>query len=292
MSGAGQEPAQRGVEHQSGEQDQTGVAVGLEHRKAVVGVGDIKANDLPGEMGGEGGEAEREDQARAGEKTRKPDEDDGETIKQRQHRLGALAEQQRGGFDADQRIVFAILVGVDGVVADHPGDRAGIEQKRRHIEPAESAGPAHQRAPGKRQPEHDLRPIGDALHERIDHDDGERGDAERDGEAVERDQYGKADKRLQDEEQSRLRDAHLAGRDRPRAGALDGAVEIAIDDVVPGAAGAAHGKGADEKQNEMQDVRRPRVGRDRGERRRPPARQQQQPRADRPVEAGEPQIGS
>ena len=101
-------------------------------------------------------------------------------------------------------------MGVDGVVADHPGDRAGIEQKRRRIEAAEGAGPAHQRAPGKRQAEHDLRPIGDALHERIDHHDGERSDAERDGEAIERDQYGKADKRLQDEEQSRLRHADLA----------------------------------------------------------------------------------
>ena len=47
--------AQRGVQHQAGEQDQTRVAVGLEHREAIVGIADIQAGDLPGEMGGEGG---------------------------------------------------------------------------------------------------------------------------------------------------------------------------------------------------------------------------------------------
>ena len=78
------------------------------------------------------------------------------------------------------------------------------------------------------------------------------------------------------------------GRERVRSTA---AVEIAVDDVVPGAAGAAHGEGADEEQHEMRKARRPRVRRDRGERRRPPARHQQQPRADRPVEARQPQIG-
>ena len=99
-------------------------------------------------------------------------------VEHRQHRLGALAEQQRGRLDADQRVVLAILMRVDRVVADHPGDRAGVEHERRPIEPAEHRRPAHQRAPGEREAEHDLRPIGDPLHERIDRDDGERGDAE------------------------------------------------------------------------------------------------------------------
>src|SRR5258708_37615542 len=47
--------AQRGVQHQGGEQDQAGVAVGLEHLEAIVRVGGVEADDLPGEVGGEGG---------------------------------------------------------------------------------------------------------------------------------------------------------------------------------------------------------------------------------------------
>src|ERR1700685_576033 len=53
--------AQRGVQHQGGEQDQTGVAVGLEYREAVVRIADIQARDLPDEVGGEGGQPQRED---------------------------------------------------------------------------------------------------------------------------------------------------------------------------------------------------------------------------------------
>ena len=54
--------------------------------------------------------------------------------------------------------------------------------------------------------------------------------------------------RLHHQERRRLGDAHLAGRDRPRARALDPRVDVAVDDVVPGAAGAAHREGADEEQ--------------------------------------------
>ena len=77
------------------------------------------------------------------------------------------------------------------------------------------------------------------------------------------------------------------GRERVRSTLR---VEIAIDDVVPGAAGAAHGEGADEKQSEVREARSGDAGGDRGKRRRPPARQQQQPGADRAVEAREPQV--
>ena len=41
------------------------------------------------------------------------DQNDGEAEKQREHRLGARFEQERGRFDADQRIIVAILVGID-----------------------------------------------------------------------------------------------------------------------------------------------------------------------------------
>ena len=42
------------VEQQSGKQDQTGIAIGFEQREAQIGIGDIEADDLPGEVRGEG----------------------------------------------------------------------------------------------------------------------------------------------------------------------------------------------------------------------------------------------
>ena len=173
-------------------------------------------------------------------------------------------------------------MGVDGVVADDPGDRAGIEHVGGPIEPAKGCRPSHQRAPGERQPEKNLRPIGDPLHERIDRDHRKRGDAGRDRERIELHQHGKPDQRLHAQESRGGGHAYLPGRDRPRARALDQSVEVAIDDIVPGAAGPAHGKGADEEQHGV-----PGVDRFAGM---PPARQQQQPGPDRPVEAGKPQI--
>ena len=95
-----------------------------------------------------------------------------------------------------------------------------------------------------------------------------------------------------DEEDRGPKDADLPGRDWPRARALDAAVEIAIDDVVPRAAGAAHGEGADEEQGEVREARRRAMRGDRSKRRRPPARQQQQPGADRAVKARKAQIGT
>ena len=59
--------------------------------------------------------------------------------------------------------------------------------------------------------EHDLRPIGDALHEGVDGNDDQRRDPGRDGEAVELQQHKEPDQRLGHKERRRLGDAHLAG---------------------------------------------------------------------------------
>ena len=53
-----------------------------------------------------------------------------------------------------------------------------------------------------------------------------------------------------DQERQRLRHAHLPCRDRPRPRPLDPGIEIAVGDVVPGAARAAHHEGADEEQHD------------------------------------------
>src|SRR5262249_37253429 len=139
----------------------------------------------------------------------------------------------------------------------------------------------------ERKAEHDLGPVGDPLHERIDRYDRERRDSGRDRKAVELYEDDEAEERLRHQEYGGLSDAHLAGRDRPRAGALDLAVEIAVDDVVPGAAGAAQRERADEDQDEVGGARAALVSGNRRQARRPPARNKQEPGADRPVEPGE-----
>ena len=154
--------------------------------------------------------------------------------------MGAGAEQKCGRFDADQRVVLGVLMRIDGVVTDHPGDRSGVERKRRRIDLAERHRKTHQRAPRERQPQDDLRPPGNAFHERIDRDDNQRGDAGRHREAVELQQYRQSDQRLNDEKESRLRHTHLPRRDWSRPRPLNQRIKIAIGYVVPGATGAAH----------------------------------------------------
>ena len=221
-------------------------------------------------------ESEREDEARSCGEPRQCDQRHRERVEQREHGLGALAEQQRRRLDADQRVVVAILMGVDGVIADHPGNRAAVEQDGGKIEPPERRRPSHQRAPGEGKTEHDLRPIGDPFHERIDRDHEERRQADIDREAIELQQNRQPEQRLQHQKGGGGGDGDLSGRNRPRARALDPRVEIAVDDVVPGATGPAHGEGADEEQEDVPEIDVG-AGLDRGEPHRPPARHQQQP---------------
>ena len=200
------------------------------------------------------------------------------------------AEIARRRLDADDLVVLDVLKRVDGVVADNPGDRARIEEERRRRQRAVDRGPAHQGAPGKAQPEHDLRQPDDALHERIEEHDQDRGEARGDREQVELQQHREADQALDRDEGERSEDAHLAGGQGPVPGPLDAAVEIAVDEVVIGRAGAAHGDGADEEEREMPEIRR-RPGGERAKGRGPPARQEQKPPPDRPLDPREAQIG-
>jgi hypothetical protein len=41
----------------------------------------------------------------------------------------------------------SILMGIDGVVVDHPRNRSGVEQQRRKFQRRAGRGPAHERAP-------------------------------------------------------------------------------------------------------------------------------------------------
>ena len=84
------------------------------------------------------------------------------------------------------------------------------------------------------------------------------------------------------------RGRHLSARQRPRSRARDLRVDLAVDEVVIGAARAAHGDGADREQEQQ-----PRIGiglleASLRQRHRPEAGEGQQEEADRAVEAGEP----
>src|SRR5262249_2893732 len=153
----------------------------------------------------------------------------------------------------------------------------------------ERRGPSHQRAPGEGEAEHDLRPVGDALHEGINGDHAERGEPDIDREAIELQQNHEPDHRLQHEKGRGGGDRHLSRWNRSRARTLDARIEIAIDDVVPGAARPARGERADEEQDEMPEIDA--LARaNRGQADGPPAGHEQEPGSDRPIEARQPQI--
>ena len=81
-------------------------------------------------------------------------------------------------------------------------------------------------------------------------------------------------------------DGHAPARERPKAGALDLPVEIAVDDVIVDAARAAHRKGTEEQPQEQ--VPPPADARQRNA---PGARPIEQPRPDRPVEPHQRRVG-
>src|SRR5262245_36183722 len=115
-------------------------------------------------------------------------------------------------------------------------------------------GPADKRSPVEGDPQEDLRPIGEALHERVDHDRDQRGGTDEDREAVELEKDRKADHALGSEIDERRNEAYLAGGDRAGAGTFNFAVEVAVDDVVEGAACAAHDDGADEEEQRVPEI--------------------------------------
>src|SRR5262249_18191546 len=107
---------------QTAKQDQSRVTVGFEYGKAIVGIGNVQPYGLPTQMSGEGEESDRENNSAADGKAGRADENNGEPVEQSQHRFGTRPKQQRSGFDPDQRVIFSVLMGIDGVVADNPGD--------------------------------------------------------------------------------------------------------------------------------------------------------------------------
>ncbi len=181
---------------------------------------------------------------------------------------------------------------IDRVVGQRPADAAGIEQQRCCGERAVRGAPAHQRAPVEGQPQHRLWPVGDALHERIDGDDRQRGNTEHHGEAVELQQDHETGEAEQDQEGNGLGDAHLARRDGPEPRALHLAVKVPVGKVIQRAARAAHDDGTHEEQQRVPEIGQPAAEADLAQRQPPPAGQQQQPPADRALKPHQSRIGA
>ncbi len=133
-----------------------------------------------------------------------------------------------------------------------------------------------------------MRPVGDPLHQRIGADEQQHEESQADRQPVEAGLHRGADRQLQAHEHQRLTYRYGAARQRPDARSRHLRIEVAVDDVVERAAGAAHRYGADAEKRHQ-----PPIGPSgRRQRDRPPAGKEQQPRADGPVEPGQPDIGN
>ena len=120
------------------------------------------------------------------------------------------AEFEGGRFHPDQHVVFLVLMGIDRVIGQRPRDAAEIEKHSGPGDPLMDGTPADKGAPVEGEPEKDLRPVGETLHEGIDGDDSERGRADDDGRPIELQKDREAGQALQDEEDDGRPDAHLA----------------------------------------------------------------------------------
>ena len=109
-------------------------------------------------------------------------------------------------------------------------------------------------------------------------------------ELVELEQDRHADQRLQHHPDQGVAQRHLARGQRPAARSLDLGIDLAVDDVVPGAARTTHGERTQREQGHPAD--QPAPVRCCAQRCRPPAGIHQEPDADRPVPARQPGIGS
>src|SRR5262245_58008182 len=89
-----------------------------------------------------------------------------------------LAKQTRSRMHADDGVIFLVLMGVDGIVSDHPKDRTAVKENGRQAEFTKGRRPAHECAPGKCKPQNELRPVRYSLREWVDRDDSKRSNAE------------------------------------------------------------------------------------------------------------------
>ncbi len=206
-----------------------------------------------------------------------------------------LHQQPRGGLYANQFVILAILMRIDRVVAQGPEEKPGIENKGGQIDVAGLGRKSQKRTPveGKSQP--GLRPPGDPLHERIGGHQQKRGDAQNYGEAVELQQDDQSQQGQENHKDTSAGHADGARGDGTAARARHLGIDLAVHDIVEGATGSPHDDGAKPEQHDIIKIAPIREGtlvRHRTQRQAADAGPEQQPGADRPVQAHQLQPGS
>ena len=249
------------------------------------------ARGLPRQMHRIGGCERQEQRAETADPGGGDSQQEGGDIEGEHAALGAVTEAARGRLHAGEGVVFQILHGVDGVIAQGPEQAADIQQDGRPAQSVGRGGVAEQGAPVEGQAQPGLRPPGDPLHERIAGHEAEREHTQADGQPAHADQDRQRCQAAAEDEAPGLFDADLSGRDRPQGRARHLGVEVAVDDVVEGAAGRPHQRGPDQEGQQQPRVRPLALFRRRqGDAL--PAGQHQQPDAGRPIEAAELQPGA
>ena len=120
-------------------------------------------------------------------------------------------------------------------------------------------------------------------HKWIDRYQHEGGGRQQHREGIELQQDDEAGEAKGGEEHFCLKDADLPRGNGPRRGARDADIVVLVDDVVIRASRPAHDEGADEEEREMPGIGIGPTERELAQRLPPPAREEQQPGADRPV---------
>ena len=105
---------------------------------------------------------------------------------------------------------------IDGIIHDRPADSRCVERQGGLPDHGALSGrPGHEDAPVEDEPEHQLRPVGDALHQRVQQHQGQRGDAQQDGGPVELQQQQGARRELRREEHQRVQNGDAPAGDGP-----------------------------------------------------------------------------
>src|SRR5690606_41294456 len=103
----------------------TEMAVRSELRQAIGRVIQLHVLYLPPELRRRYQQGDRDPGGEPGDNAGERQEEDGRDIKAGEPRASSVAEKQGAGLHADERIVFLVLMRVDRVVAERPGDAGG-----------------------------------------------------------------------------------------------------------------------------------------------------------------------
>lgn len=153
---------QKGSKHQ-----QANVAIALELAQTISRVVQLQRLDLPDEVRSHAGQSGVDRPRGAGQLGSQSQRGDCGNAAHAQERLRALAEQQRGGLDADHHVVRFVLMSVDSVVQKRPADSGGQQTQSRSFQGVANCCPAHQSAPIESDAKHQLRPICESFEQWI-----------------------------------------------------------------------------------------------------------------------------